>query len=335
MKISHLYSLSTLKQTFDIKTLDDVIPVTISLDSSKYMPSGAPGIVKKNDLLNAERLEGRHISVLFPFPPKTGITPGTCIKIHSKNIYELPQKNLIVGHKVKTIDMFNINNLRKIRDFVKDNAAITFALFDTSNAVDFFTSIPDICSKYRHSPFFYHYGEGLGGHIRNTDDVFVSFVSFIDINYCIPIFDHRKVDGMGVYCGFMYNNKHNKSSVLIDVLCFVLSKYGENLFYTDGARVSVESKISTDVLKYMIQRIKLKSKCKAKETVTDKVKKAKGKENIFVNAEEELGAYANIGDEKGKVAMDPEQGVKYATPTFNRNFDNTSATAYTISGSWS
>lgn len=331
MEISHLYSLSTLKQTFDIRTLDDVIPVTISLDPNKYIPSGAPGIVNKNRLLNTERPEGKSVSVLFPFSPRAGATPGTCTKVHSKNIYQLPQKKLIVGHKVKEIDVFKTKRLRKIRDFVKDNAAITFALLDTTNASEFFSNIPNICSGYKYSTLFYHYGEGLAGYMRNADDVFVSFVSFIDINYCIPIFDHRKVDGMGVHCGFMYNNKDGKGSVLIDVLCFVLSNHKENLFYTDGATVAVRSNISTDILKYMVQRIKLKSKCKAEENVVDKKKKAKNNDNIYVNVAGELGAYENA--KYSKKPINPDRIVKYATSTIGASSGTNST--YTISGSWS
>jgi len=315
VEISHLYSFNTLKQTFDIKTLNDIIPVTVSFDPNRHVPSGSPGVVNKNTLFNTERFESRSVPVLFPFSPRTGVTPGTCIKINSKNIYELPQKNLIVGHKVKTIDKFNVKNLKKIRDFVKDNAAITFALFDASNAIDFFASIPDLCSRYNHSTFFYHYGNGLSGHIRDADDVFVSFVSFIDINYCIPIFDHRKVDGMGVYCGLMYNNKKNKGSILIDVLCSVLSNHKENLLYTDGTNIATESRVSNDVLKYMIQRIKLKSKCKMEKAVTDKVKKVKNDENTHV--EEDLCVYAD------------EKVVRYSMST-----SGNSSSTYTISGSW-
>lgn len=329
MEISHLYSFSTLKQTFDIKTLNDIIPVTISFDPNRHVPSGSPGVVNKNALFNTECFESRSVPVLFPFSPRAGVTPGTCIKIHSKNIYELSQKNLIVGHKVKTIDTFNIKKLKKIKDFVKDNAAITFALFDASNAINFFANIPDICSRYSHSTFFYHYGDGLSGYIRNTDDVFVSFISFIDINYCIPIFDHRKVDGMGVYCGSMYNNKKDKGSVLIDALCFVLSNHRENLFYADGANVATESRISTDVLKYMIQRIKLKSECKTEKTVTDKMKNY---ENIYTNVEGNLKVYTNEKTEK-KV-IDPDHIVKRSMPTFG-NSSSTSSTTYTVSGSWS
>ena len=332
MKISHIYSFSKLKQAFDIKTLEDVIPVTISLDPNKYIPSGSPGVVNKNTLLNTERPEGRSVSVLFPFSPRAGVTPGTCIKIHSKNIYQLPQKKLIVGHKVKTIDMFKTKRLRKIRDFVKDNDAITFALFDATNASEFFANIPNICSGYKYSTFFYHHGEGSAGYMRNADDVFVSFVSFIDINYCIPIFDHRKVDGMGVYCGFMYNNKDGKGSVLIDVLCFVLSNHRENLFYTDGAKVASESKISSDVLKYMIQRIELKSKCKIEESVTGKKKKAKNDGNIYVNTEGKLEPYENV--KYSEKAINPDHIVNYSTSTFDAG-NGSSSTTYTTARSWS
>lgn len=308
-----------------METLDDVIPVTISFDPNKYVPSGAPGLTNKNTLLSEAYPKGRSISVLFPFSPRTGVTPGTCVKIHSKNVYQLPQKNLIAGHKVKIIDIFKAKRLKQIKDFVNANGAITFALLDATSSTDFFSRIPDLCSRYKYSTFFYHCGEGLSDRRRTADDVFVSFVSFIDINYCIPIFDHRKVDGMGVYCGFMYNNKYGKGSTLIDVLCFVLSNHRENLFYTDGAKVGIESRVSMDVLKYMIQRIKLKSQCKAKKTVTDKVKKAKNNKDMYEKYSGEL-----VEPAEGEGVIHPEQPVRYSMPTYG-----TSSTSYTISGTWS
>lgn len=331
MEISHLYSLSTLKKTFDIKTLNDIIPVTISFDPNRYIPSGSPGIVNKDTLFNASPMAGELVSVLFPFPPKTGINPGTCVKIHNKNIYQLPQKNLIGGHKVKPIDTFNIEKIGEIRDFVKSNTAITFAMFDARKGSNFFATIPNLCSRYKHSAFFYHCGDGLSGNIRDTNDVFVSFVSFIDINYCIPIFDHRKVDGMGVYCGFMYNNKHGRCPVLIDVLCFVLSNHQENLLYADGVKITPESKISADILNYMMQRIKLKSECR----MEDKTKKVK-KEKIPCIHEDsvtmEQKACTNI---KAGIYTDIKVGKGEPLTWASQTSNSTSTVAYEAGSSWS
>ena len=277
VEISHLYSLMTLKRTFNTDNLEEIVPVTISLDPNKYMPYGAPGITLKDSLMNT-KLIGRRVPVLFPFPPKQGINPGVYTEICSENIYPLPQKNLIAGHKVKTVNSFNIDKMHRIRDYVRENNAITFVLCDLREAADLFQNIPIILSKYKYSTLFNQYGGVSPKGARKPVGEFITFASFVDINYCIPIFDHRKVDGMGVYCGFMYHNGNNTFSYTTNSMCFVLSNYGENLFYTDGASIATRTEINTGVLEYMLQRIKCEidaERMQKTKSGTDKIGKTK------------------------------------------------------------
>lgn len=251
-EIAHPYSLETLKKTFNIKTLDEVTTVNISMDPNKYIPSGSPGIVLKESLFSRE---GMFVPVLFPFPARAGLAPEVYTEIYNKNLYPIPQKNLLTKHTIKTIDMFYIKKIKHIKEYVKTDGAITFILNDLSNAKEFFINIPLLCSSaYKYEAFFHHY-TGQSNIVRSNENKFMVFVSFIDINYCIPIFDHRKVDGMGVYCGFMCKNIKTNNNILIDALTFVLSNYKDNLFYLDGSNVSVPTKINKDVLLYMVQHI--------------------------------------------------------------------------------
>lgn len=298
MEISHLYSLRSLRKVFNIETLDEVVPVNISFDPNKYLPSGSPGVTLKRNLEN-NRIS-QFVSVLFPFPPKAGIAPGIHTKVHAENIYQLPQKRLITGHKVKTINMFEHSKLRGIRDYVNDNDAITFVLDSLVGALDFFSYIPDIMSRYKYSTHFYHCGTGITSDMKNKDDAFIPFVSFVNINYCIPIFDHRKVDGMGVYCGFMYSNKNSEEFGIIDTLSFVLSNHQANLFHVDGAKIATKAILSSEVLVYLLKRIKAEIIGKKVTTGTKKEKKAKSLLDRYtekkVSKEGELAKGVPVGD---------------------------------------
>lgn len=277
MEISHLYSLMTLKRTFNTDNLEEIVPVTISLDPNKYMPYGAPGITLKNNFMNAKFI-GKRVPVLFPFPPKQGINPGVYTEIYSENIYPLPQKNLIVGHKVKTINFFDTDKIHGIRDYVRENNAITFVLRDLREAASLFQNIPIVLSKYKYSTLFNQHGGISSKGAKEPIGEFITFASFVNINYCIPIFDHRKVDGMGVYCGFMHRNMNNTFSYTTNSMCFILSNYGENLFYTDGASIATRTEINTEVLKYMLQRIKCEidaERMQKIESESDKIGKTK------------------------------------------------------------
>lgn len=262
-KIAHLYSLEKLQDVFSIDKVEEVIPIIVSSDPNNYVLPGTPGIILKKDLLKSKTVENKlfdnglfdykYIPVWFPFPTQIGKTAGTYAEIYYKNIYPLPQKNLITNHKVKVIKIFEGIKFCDVKNFVTTNAAITFVMPDLLHAYNFWLNIPNLCSKYKYTLFLSHLGGSRNRRIDN--DKFIPFISFIDIPYCIPIFDHHRVDGMGVYCGFM-SKSHNKKTMFIDTLCFIVSNYRTNLFYLDGVTIGTPTKVNTNTLKYMLQTIK-------------------------------------------------------------------------------
>ena len=117
--------------------------------------------------------------MLCPFPPVAGSLPGTYIRVHHKNLYPLPPKNLIINHKVKTVDMLNWrDNFRSIRNYITNNAAITFLIPNLLNAITFWDSIHNLCSKYKYTVHFYH-SISIRQRKLLTDE-FIPFVTFGD-----------------------------------------------------------------------------------------------------------------------------------------------------------
>ena len=259
-EFNHLYSIERFKRVFVMNKVEEVVPVVISFDPSRCLPFGSPGIALKRELNPEsnpfENKKDRVATVLCPFPPVAGSLPGTYIRVHHKNLYPLPPKNLIINHKVKTVDMLNWrDNFRSIRNYITNNAAITFLIPNLLNAITFWDSIHNLCSKYKYTVHFYH-SISIRQRKLLTDE-FIPFVTFIDIPYCIPILNYNKVDGMGVYCGFIHmNNKKGAKTTIVDTLCFVVSNYSTNLLYIDGITINIPKRISTKSLNHMMQIIK-------------------------------------------------------------------------------
>ena len=249
---THPYSLEAFKSTFGM-AIKDIIPVTISFDPNKYMSSGSPGVTLKSSLLDARR--NQLIRVSFPFPTKKGIAPKTFIDINHKNVYPLPPKNLINNHKIKVVDEFKKSRLYDIGEYVTTNAALTFTFPNLKTAYMFWENIPHLCHMYKYTAFFYHLGGGKRR--KSPKEEFIPFVSFIDLPYCVPIFNHRKINGMGVCCGFMYKKEHNNNGKItyttttVDTLYFILSNHKTNVFYIDGVKLNTPEKIGKDILNYM------------------------------------------------------------------------------------
>lgn len=241
-KTNHLYSLNKFEYIFhkgplinkNPLVLEDLVPVTIAFDLNKYVSAGSPGVTLKTSLLDDSDEKGM-AQVIFPFPTTPSILPGTQIEIKRKNLYALPEKNLIANHKVKTIPTFQKDKLKDIKKYVSINGAITFIMPDLIKSANFWLDIPDLCSKYKYMMSFYNFTRlhEQNYHpftrLRHQEEEFIPFVSFIDLPYCIPIFDHRKIDGMGVRCGLMYKKIYTENFKIkyeiedIKTLYFVVS----------------------------------------------------------------------------------------------------------------
>lgn len=297
--LTHPYSLESFKSTFNIE-LGDFIPVTISFDPNRYLPSGSPGIVLKDYLLSAKKHQT--IRVLFPFPTKKGIAPGAVVDINHENIHPLSPKSLITNHKIKAVDKFEKNKLYSINKYVADNAAITFTFSNLKAAALFWKDIPYLCSTYKYTALFYHLGGGRKR--KNPEEKFIPFVSFIDLPYCIPVFDYRKIDGMGVCCGFMYKKGHEENGKIlyttttVDMLYFILSNHQANILYTDGVKLGSSAPLGIDILNYMYHFIELEMAYKKQQKIPQKSDppsilpsqgiisdvKVEAKENNYTNA---------------------------------------------------
>lgn len=300
---AHPYSLEKFKSAFNTNNLElkNVLPVTISFDPNRYVPSGSPGVVLKNSLLATER--NQLVRVLFPFPTKKGLSPGTIIDINYKNLHLLPQKNLTKDHKIKTINAFKKDNLYDIGNYVTTNAAITFTFSDLNAASMFWKEIPYLCSIYKYTSFFFHFGGSRKR--KNLKEKFIPFISFIDLPYCIPVFDYRKIDGMGVCCGFMYKNEHEEngkkitSTTVVDTLYFILSNHKTNILYMDGVKLGNSAKISTDMLNYMSNFIEIEilyKETKKQPNLLNKTEKELQENNVLQNRKINTPIYYTISD---------------------------------------
>ena len=267
-KINHLYSLDKFKYMFhrdpliheNPLSLEDFVPVTIAFDLNKYVSAGSPGVTLKTNLLNDSDEKGI-AQVIFPFPTTPSIVPGTQIEIKRKNLYALPEKNLIANHKIKTIPIFQKDKLKDIKKYVSINGAITFIIPDLVKSANFWLDISDLCSKYKYTMSFYHFTRlhEQNYHpftrLRDQEEEFIPFVSFIDLPYCIPIFDHRKIDGMGIRCGLIYKKTYKENGKIrheiedIKTLYFVVSNYQTNFLHVDGAQIGMPSNINTSIIK--------------------------------------------------------------------------------------
>lgn len=195
----------------------------------------------------------------------------------------IDKKPLCETHKAKNIDEFDYSQFNTIIESVKKYGGISFVSNKTKTAISILNSIKSIVREYNHSSLFQfqpHNNRFLSG----EDDELLSIVSFFDLVHCVPLFNLKKIDGIGI----SFTQAIRKHSQLVGNqvntfrLDIVVSNYEDNLFIIDGAIVDNKYPISNATYREIKLRIKAKLPIK-KDKLKLKSKKIKTQESRFSN----------------------------------------------------
>lgn len=280
VKIKHIYELDNLapRKAVDSTTF---VPVTTPCGKRFGTLVGTPGIVAENMLTGT----GREIPVLLSFPVSQSRHNRNMPYIPDTNLHVLPPKNLIHNHRVKMINEFKSEKIHDIADYVKEHASITLTFSDPAGAARFIEKIPSMHKSYKHI-IPYNFRKGVFN-ARTATFKFIPFVHFIDLPYCISIFDGRKVDGIGIRCGFLYlknTGDPNYACMTFNNLYFILSNYKDNLLYVDGVKIRTECNIEQSTIGHMLSIIKDERALRETPSVVPK-KKTTGNSKIIKSIE--------------------------------------------------
>lgn len=256
-----------------------------------YAPLGSPLIINKKDFDNEEL---KVIKGLFPFPFKAGYQPGSRYSVEKAHLIVKDNECFVDKSRIKIISEFKADNFSTLLKYVKDNGSITFNISASeyengllvsnqekktaASVCEFLDTLYNICEGYKYySLFFCQYSESFVS--ADVSDIYYT-ASFLDLYNCVPIFNHRKVDGIGVIFNMNLINPTKATGSLVSKACIalVLSNYKDNIFITDGIRINEIRPINPSVIKI------IKNIVMANARIKDKFKiKVEDEENNVKN----------------------------------------------------
>jgi hypothetical protein len=151
----------------------------------------------------------------------------------------LPTKNFIDDHRFETSRMFNIGRLQEVLSEVLKNGAITFATDDVEEASLVLLELRDaISSQFAYFTYFKH-NTSMTSISTSDSDNLVLLTTFVPLEYCIPIFNHRLVEGMGILLSAVSprNTKNMGHLVVEEEMFLAVSNHSSNLHQVDGSVV--------------------------------------------------------------------------------------------------
>lgn len=220
----------------------------LRLGDKRIFPRGRPGLDMVHAILKeeTEMLKFATPVVMERLGPEEGvvhafsllnnlqediITPAT-------NLAVVPLKPLVRTHRTVRIERFEPKKTLKLLEYVKANNGITFFIVEKTPRLQMFSAIAAM------RPFF-KYNLVIGwkefeASLRSTKDIVLGVVSIFDIKYCLPIFNGKRIDGLGVsYCqATLENSVRGHQLARTFRFDFVLSNLKDNIFVADGTTIN-------------------------------------------------------------------------------------------------
>lgn len=222
--------------------------VTVLKDvHNQVMPIGSPGIVNFDSFKTSrERAKfvgnAYNIEVSFPFPIRTNMHPYALFNIKYSDIVHFAHKQQPVL-SLKTVDDLNIvDSVTSI----KPGNIKCFRYNDIPNSIGLLGKIGKLRQEFK-----YHSVLNLQYH-NNTqymNESYTGYVTVFDISTIIPIFDARRVDGVGINITLVYNNNSYSSNQVLPRfnLSVLFTNFRENVFEIDGCTVIIQKTLQGDI----------------------------------------------------------------------------------------
>ena len=256
--------------------------ITAAGDPNKVnVALGMPCIISKAAW---ESKRSSEIRLLFTFPKDKGHSINEIYATKKQNVIAVDDQPFTNNHKIKMVPRFDWSKVEAIQQYVEANGSLTIHISNYSADCGgeimgivmgkFFDGIADnLLNKYKYNSVEHHVCDDSYKALASTDLAY--YVTFISLPNCIPIFNRKKVHGMGmIYRAVKY--RHSISSRMMSCpaqLAVILTDYPDNKYIIDGIAVGFVDPVHSDTIKRMRKLALVNSKVKAKKGKHQKAKK--------------------------------------------------------------
>lgn len=209
------------------------------IQNNEIWPCGTPIVYAANSLKKDARLHPS-VRVYTIMPPNQHASHGNEIaQVELQAISPIGLKPLCENHKILAVSSFDFGKFDRLLEFIRDVGGISLIVEYEEGRRELAESVKRVEGAFKYcSPFSYDVWSDK--HLWSKDDKFVCVLTFLDMPYCVPLFNMRKVDGIGLsFCGatvqasidYGYLNKTFRTDLMY-------SNYEDNVFFMDGIAVN-------------------------------------------------------------------------------------------------
>lgn len=219
--------------------------VAISGGTEKYsLRLAQPGVVNTKSLRTREV-----VGVLFPFPKKEGCWPRNCVNIKREHITEMDSTNPFKQYEIATMEAFGRKSIDALIGGARKYGIMSFFL-NQKTGVRFLDKIDQLKNRFKYHTVFSTNKRNHYDVLYVREDIVQPVITVFDMRLCIPVFNHKRCDGVGLNYELILAKSTNYKSRLASFGCLsmLFSNFSDNLFYIDGVRILDPIYINEDVV---------------------------------------------------------------------------------------
>ncbi len=197
----------------------------------------------------ASKETGSSTACVNVFPPRANTGLGL-IWLPRNVLKPIDRSPLCKTHVVKSIETFDYSKFDTVIKSVKEHGGISFVSNKREGALSILEAIKSIVREYRYSSLF-QFNTYNNRSLHGKDDDLLSILSFFDFIHCVPMFNLKKVDGMGISFTQVVRKRSELEENQIQTFRtdIVVSNYEDNLFVIDGTIIDQKYKVDNSLYK--------------------------------------------------------------------------------------
>jgi hypothetical protein len=227
---------------------EEAYPAIVSNNEGQSIPIFTPVIVEKD--------MGLMRSTIY-FPSSKDHKHRGYVHLSEKVLIPLQPKGLIYNRRVKTIDEFEYRKLRKIQEFIRSEAAVTFIIEKPEASIEFMKNLGYFKKEFPCTSFCGNITSGNSKTSSVIGDLLSLVVTIYDLRYAIPIYNKRKVDGMAVTISVLWPKSSEKLGRLafVNEMHFIANSCPDNVLFVDGVSLREKSFVGTMYISHCIDKM--------------------------------------------------------------------------------
>jgi hypothetical protein len=235
-------------------------------------PIGTPFITPTEQFEKADPRESISAGLLMNVDQNTA-GAGYHINPHRKVVVPTGIKPIIPGHRVISIDHFDTQREKRLIEYVHDVGSITLCIETLHSQIDMVHKLASLIRSFKfNNQLYFNTWLGKDRYLLDEEDAKITVINMFNIPYCIPIFNLKRIDGLGISYNIAIKKASEKDGRLhrLAQLDIVLSNHQENILLVDGAYIGSQWPYDKNTEKSLIKAAEFKVKLMPEGRKTDK-----------------------------------------------------------------